>query len=391
MNAVSGRRIAFVQYTNPASLPPLEHSSRILADAGWRVLFLGVVIPGVEAISFPAHPRIRVRLLPAYAPGWRQKVHYVRFCLWALLWVLWTRPRWVYASDLLSCPPALALCALAGIRTVYHEHDFPAPPANRFQRLCHGARRRLARRADLCVLPNHQRAKEFAAQTGARRTQAVWNCPAREEVGPERGLAAPQEFWLLYHGSIGPTRLPPTVLHALARLPDRVGLRVIGYETVGQAGYVARLRALARELGIERRVQFLGTLPLRRDLLAWCDRSDLGLALMPWHSDDPNARTMAGASNKPFDYLARGMTVLVTDLPDWRALYVETGCGLACDPDSADDLAAVIGRLVQQPGLARQMGEVGRRRIASEWNYESRFAPVYERLAAPGRSWGRRQ
>ena len=33
------KRVVYVQYTNPAAYPPLEHSSRILADAGWQVLF----------------------------------------------------------------------------------------------------------------------------------------------------------------------------------------------------------------------------------------------------------------------------------------------------------------------------------------------------------------
>lgn len=37
----SKNRILYIQYTNPAGYPPLEHSSRILAQADWEVLFLG--------------------------------------------------------------------------------------------------------------------------------------------------------------------------------------------------------------------------------------------------------------------------------------------------------------------------------------------------------------
>lgn len=36
--ASAGKRIAYVQYANPARYPPLEHRSRMLADAGWEVL-----------------------------------------------------------------------------------------------------------------------------------------------------------------------------------------------------------------------------------------------------------------------------------------------------------------------------------------------------------------
>ena len=46
---------------------------------------------------------------------------------------------------------------------------------------------------------------------------------------------------------------------------------------------------------------------------------------MPLTSDDVNLRTMAGASNKPFDYLARGLALLVSDLAEWKALFVDPG------------------------------------------------------------------
>ena len=47
------RRILYVQYTTPAGYPPLEHSSRILADRGWEVQFLGSGASGdADAFKF---------------------------------------------------------------------------------------------------------------------------------------------------------------------------------------------------------------------------------------------------------------------------------------------------------------------------------------------------
>jgi MFS family permease len=40
-------RVLYIQYTNPAGYPPLQHSSRILASAGWQVLFLVEALPAV--------------------------------------------------------------------------------------------------------------------------------------------------------------------------------------------------------------------------------------------------------------------------------------------------------------------------------------------------------
>jgi glycosyltransferase involved in cell wall biosynthesis len=91
---------------------------------------------------------------------------------------------------------------------------------------------------------------------------------------------------------------------------------------------------------------------------------------------------MTGASNKPFDYLACGLALLVSDLPDWRSAYVEPGYGLACDPQDPESIAGAVRRFLGDPGLARSMGENGRQRILADWNYEGRFLPVYSRLKA---------
>jgi glycosyltransferase involved in cell wall biosynthesis len=327
-------RILYVQYTNPAIYPPLEHGSRILADADWQVLFLGTgAAHGADKLRFPPHPNITLRQMAFCPAGWRQKLHYLRFALWVLGWALWWRPRWVYASDHLACPVALALSFLPGTCLIYHEHDSPGEPAGSvFLRLCMRARQWLARRARACVLPNEGRAAVFARDTGmSGDIRCVWNCPSREEIPARRQEKKGDGFWLVYHGSIGPSLIPLSVLQALAVLPPSVKLRVTGYETIGHGGYSKALEQEARRLGIADRVEVRG--PVSRCELLATTQGDVGLALMPRRPDDVNFRHMAGASNKAFDYLACGLALLVSDLPDWRAFYAQPGYGLACDPE----------------------------------------------------------
>ena len=173
-----------------------------------------------------------------------------------------------------------------------------------------------------------------------------------------------------------PARLPASLIEALVRLPETVKLRVIGYETPGSRGYSRQLRTLAEKIGVAARVEFAGTVPTRAEMFARCRQGDVGLAFMPKTSCDINEQAMTGASNKPFDYLACGLALLVSDLPDWRALYVDAGCGLACDPDSVESVAKALEMFVRKPLEMRQMGERGRQRILAEWNYENQFATV---------------
>jgi glycosyltransferase involved in cell wall biosynthesis len=377
------RRILYVQYTNPAGYPPLEHSSRILADGDWQVLFLGTGAFGADRLRFPPHPRIAVRQMPFCPAGPWQKLHYLGFILWLLTTALRWRPDWVYASDPLSCPAAVLLSYLIGVQILYHEHDSPGAAQSWFSRLLYCARRRLAHRAHLCVLPNGERAARFARDTGRSAGIAcVWNCPTRDEVsatprpGHRDGLA------IVYHGSIVPTRLPETVALALAQLPPSVELRVFGYETVGHAGYAERLAKLVPDRGAAGRIELIGAIPYRRDLLERIRQSHVGLALLPTAPSDANEQHMVGASNKPFDYLASGLAVLVPDTPEWRRTYVEPGYGLACDPGDPGSIAAALCWFLVHPKETRAMGERGRQRILAEWNYEAQFAPVLKVLKA---------
>lgn len=379
-----GKRIAYVQYTNPAGYPPLEHSSQMLAEAGWEALFLGVDGWGTAILRFPPHPRIKVRSLGKQKAGWRQKLHYIYFCCWCLAWIARHRSQWVYASDPFSCPVAALAGAIFRIPVIYHEHDSPSPgPASGFLRFCLWTRSLCARRARLCILPNRRRAELFNKTTQARRPALViWNCPGAREVARPKPNEGRRPMRFLYHGSIVPDRLPLHALDALAGLPGEPTLTVVGYETAGSIGYMEALRRRAAGLGIEARLNLVGPVEGRRQLMDVCGQHDVGLALMPLASDDLNLRTMSGASNKPFDYLSGGLALLVSQLEDWREMFVEPGYALDCDPGNAASIEAAMRWFVEHPDGTRGMGERGRQRILREWNYEAQFRPAMEMVLA---------
>ncbi len=373
------RRILYVQYANPGAYPPLEHSSRILANAGWEVLFLGTGLAAVNALRFPPHERIHVQWMKYSPPGWYQKLHYLFYMAWVLKQVGRWRPQYIYASDIWGCPIAWLLSFVPGLRIIYHEHDSPGTPDSVFQQLCMVLRRRLARRAEVCVLPNQFRAESFAQQTGRSNVICVWNCPRRDEIGEARPAASSGELRMIYHGSVVPHRLPVTVLAAMARLPEPIRLLVVGYETAGHTGYLGHLRRESERLGISDRLEIREAVP-RYELMRMCRSCDIGLALTPSASADINFQGMIGASNKAFDYLAHGCALLVTDHPDWQQLYVEPRYGLACDPADPQSIAQALRWFQENREEARAMGEGGRQRVAREWNYETQFDPVWQCL-----------
>ena len=377
-------------YLNPAAYPPLLHAAEVLARAGWQVHLVGTHdgANGTMETGLDSVDGVRVTLLPAPTGRASRRALFVRFNARVFALAARSRPSWLYASDPLAAPVALAARRLLGTRVLYHEHDAPDDhPADLVGRAVAPFRRRLARAADLVVIPQAERLRAFvASHRRMRPTHLVWNVPLRRQARPIPRPASQttpgSAFVLYYHGSLNAERVPPALVGAMARLPEHVRLRVVGYETVGSRGFRARVMAHANALGVDGRVLF-GAPVSREALWPECDAASAGLVLMPLNdASDTNLSSMVGASNKAFDYLARGLPLVVSDTPAWRDAYVTPGYGVAVDPGSPESIAAQVRALLDAPADAQRMGEAGRQRVLADWNYETQFAPVLHALAA---------
>jgi glycosyltransferase involved in cell wall biosynthesis len=379
------RRILYVQYTDPAAYPPLEHSSILLAKQGWDIVLLGTGAAGKQRLEFPAHFRIRMQRIRFVKSGWRQKLQYLFFILWTIYWTWRWRPKWIYASDPLACPVVWWVRKVVGTRVLYHEHDSPNlhEAHTWFMQKALVYREKLARECELCVLPQKSRLWQFIEDTGRRTkpTLCVWNCPRLDEMENLKcSQSEEEELIVYYHGSITAGRLPIQLIAAASRLKGAVRVRVAGRETLGSGGYIAELKALAAKCGTPDIIEFLGTMPLRRDLLRSASRAHVGLSMMPKVSKDINMQHMVGASNKPFDYMACGLPLIVTDLPEWVAAFVDPGYALACDPEDPGSIEAAFRWYLEHPDERRQMARKCQDKILQGWNYETMFADVMTKM-----------
>jgi glycosyltransferase involved in cell wall biosynthesis len=89
---------------------------------------------------------------------------------------------------------------------------------------------------------------------------------------------------------------------------------------------------------------------------------------------------MVGASNKPFDYLACGLPILMNDSKDWVEFFEKEGLGKSCNPESAESIAAAIRELLSDTDQFYKMRKLGLNKISTEWNYEAQFAPIQKLL-----------
>lgn len=339
------------------------------------MFFVGTQGFGQAHLELELGPSVRVSLVKFRTPGALQKLNYVWWSLRVLAFAIVLRPVSIYASDVMATPAALIAAMLLRIPTVYHEHDYAAGQRTIFDALLQNTRSALLRRAVCSVAPNEQRMMQLV-KDGAREDRAtvVRNYPSVGEVGPERSVCSNPVLWLHYHGSLVPARLPLSLIEALALLPSQVKLRIMGFEPYGR-DYRNELLRRVEELNLGNRVDVRKSVARHRELLEIANQGDVGLCLLG-DLDEFNHRSMVGASQKPYEYLACGMAVLVERTPEWCQAFVDPGYGLACDSGKPESIASAIGQFVDDRSRTREMGELGRRRIMVEWNYENEFGPV---------------
>jgi len=361
-----------VQATEPAAYPPLINASILMADTGWNITFLSAPTAD-ESLVLAPHPCIdveRISKRPSYV---LTKLAYLEYCRRAIGLALRLQPKVVYASDPIGALPGLLASRASSAHLIYHEHDTPTRSSD-LNPIIRLARITAIRTAKHVIFPHAERAAIVGQDLNKERFHVVWNTPRLAELPaihnrPEHPLV------VYYHGSISPTRIPKTVAEAVARLGNCARIRIAGYETETGYGYIDELRSLFGDTTSGGIIDYVGQVPRDR-LLVEAAKAHIGLALTPMVTNDLNMRYMAGASNKAFDYMAAGLPFLVSDLPEWRTMFVEADYAVACDPRSADSIEAALRHLTGSPLLRKRMGFKARKKVEEAWNYGAQFANV---------------
>jgi glycosyltransferase involved in cell wall biosynthesis len=178
---------------------------------------------------------------------------------------------------------------------------------------------------------------------------------------------------LAFTGRLVPHKGVNVILEALASLPSDVVLLVIG------AGpRLPNLVGLARRLDVEDRVRFCPAVS-DADLPFYLALADVFVF--------PSQNRLEGFGLAVAEAMAIGLPVVVADLPGVREV-IEPGVeGLLVEPLIATDVAAKVRALLDDPALARRMGEAARRRAEARYGLPTvagQLLSLYEALRAAG-------
>jgi len=198
-----------------------------------------------------------------------------------------------------------------------------------------------------------------------RRRHAVADAKRRLGLRPDRLLVGAA-------GRLSPEKGFDLLIRAVHQL-RRDGLPV-DLAIVGEGDERARLEALAAELGLGDGVRLPGYRP---DLPAWYEAMDV-FALSSLREGLPNVLLEAMALETP---------VIATRIAGVPRLVRHEENGLLAEPDSVEELAGALGRLLGDADLCGRLARAGRRTVEMDYSFAVRMDKLrrmYDRMLGRG-------
>jgi glycosyltransferase involved in cell wall biosynthesis len=197
------------------------------------------------------------------------------------------------------------------------------------------------------------------------------------EAGPQRRREDANPFTLGYFARIAPEKGLHVLVDAWLQLRQTHGgirLEAAGYLAPEHQGYLRGIEQRVAAAGLADDFHYHGTLE-RPEKLAFLRRIDL--LSMPTTYAEPKGLPVLEA-------LASGVPVVQPRWGSFPEMLERTGGGLLFAPNDSAELAARIAELWQNPELARDLGEAGRRGVHEHYRVETMAAQALDLYAALG-------
>jgi glycosyltransferase involved in cell wall biosynthesis len=181
-------------------------------------------------------------------------------------------------------------------------------------------------------------------------------------VPKDESLKHGKRFLLCYLGVMGPQDGVDYALRSLAKLRDEIGRTDWHATFIGGGDTFEAMVGLSKELELSDVVDFTGRIP-DEDLLRYLSTADVCL------SPDPlNPLNDVSTMNKIMEYMAMARPIVSFELREARVSAGDAAVYAPANDES--EFAKRVAYLLDDPDTRRQMGELGRERVAGALSWE---------------------
>jgi glycosyltransferase involved in cell wall biosynthesis len=205
--------------------------------------------------------------------------------------------------------------------------------------------------------------------------QLIFNFPIiKEEKKNIVNHSNEHGFSLCYAGLLSEMWNIESIVLSLSKL-NGVSLNLAGH---GGIQLVKRLEGLE----VWSRVNYLGKISHDKVHELIYSRSNVGIALLDYI---PLTKGNIGnlSNNKLFEYMLAGLPVICTDFILWKEIIEKNQCGICIPPKNEEALSNAISFLIENPAIAKSMGENGRKCVLERYNWsveEKKLLSLYDNL-----------
>jgi glycosyltransferase involved in cell wall biosynthesis len=321
-----------------------------------------------------------MRSLRAFA--WRHLVDQEQLFIKLFAPVLPNHPaEVVVAHDLPMLPVALYAASLHGAKVAYDSHELFAEQefSTSEKRMWRALEARTIGSCDAVMAVNASVARELTQRYGVAHVEVVYNAERCRDLAEcshrlhDVFNLPPSAHVLLYQGGLSRGRQLEAMVSAMALIQiTDVHLVILGDGPLQPA-----LQKLAATAGVQGRVHLHPAVP-QSELLAWTAAADAGV--IPYQPTCLN--NLYSTPNKLFEFIAAGLPILASDLPEIRAIVAGHGIGQLADLSSPRAIAAAIDRFFSDTRQLAAWRDASRKaRCVVNWDEEGRkVVRVFESL-----------
>ncbi|HXY07795.1 MAG TPA: glycosyltransferase family 4 protein [Terriglobales bacterium] len=285
---------------------------------------------------------------------------------------------------------ATTIYKLLGKRIIYDQHDLSpelyeakfSRPSRLLLRLQLRLERVSYQLADHIIVTNESY-KKVALGRGRQATQKVTvvrNGPELERLHalkPDEELRKRSSNIIAFVGVVGYQDGLDYLCRALSSLCCDWKQEDFLCIVVGDGDALSSVKALARELGIDHKIWFVGWVSDPEVYFRYLSTADICVAPEPSNKYNDHSTFV-----KIMEYMLAGKPVVAFDLPESRVSA--EGAALYASPNDYRDFAAKIATLMVDERLRHSMGKLGQQRIESRlaWQYSiPGLLAVYDRVS----------
>jgi glycosyltransferase involved in cell wall biosynthesis len=320
----------------------MQKICRSLSKAGYEVELVGRERD--FSVALGKEPFKQTRLTCFFNKG---KLFYLEYNLRLFFYLGFSKFEAVCAIDLDTIVPVCIIGKLKGAKLVYDAHEYftEVPEVIRrpaVKRVWEWVEKTFVPKVDLAYTVSGGLAELFTAKYN-RRFEVIMNVPVLEGSVKHQRRDTAEPFTILYQGALNEGRGLEHLIEAMKNIDAKLQL-------AGEGDLSDELRALAKRMNVEGKVEFLG-LVKPENLKKIAAEANIGINLL----ENKGMSYYYSLSNKFFDYIHAGIPQVCIAFPEYQRINDKYHVALLAKDCSVKEIQTAIERLNSDADLYSEL------------------------------------